>query len=563
MACPDGYQKKGGLPDYFWVNYTSVLCSSYGEDSLNCNLAKYNPANYIPFGLLYLPSFCAQGPPPAINLIPDSYNPISVAQTLADIVLAQIFPDVCECIPPPPEPPPFPGGQCPCASYLVRARIFYYADDPPTQPVTASQEIEYWGEISGARLVDAPGFGDGIPRKNIQVQARGTPPGECLSEPIWMNHFLSGYPNAYDARIVSIRKTDGSADECGDLPGEQPPPPEPEPPPPPPPPPPELPDLPPPPPELPGPQGPPGEKGDTGEKGEKGDTGAQGPPGEKGDTGEKGEKGDTGEKGERGDDGEPGQPGPQGPPGVGSQGPPGEQGPPGPAGEKGEKGDTGLPGEGAEVEFEQVSVERVICNASGEPIEQSVTFSVISGDNGSTADLYQQLFGQLLDLTSSVCEIKKGLDTLDLNVGIPMRGYDFDTGECCVLYFNDQRTSKLGIGRYIAVPMPDLDAIMNWANADPDWLTGSWYSYIQYRNSQGPKVACYAPSSEIASVQLAVLRSFVRREIGEIYHLGQPRIVAEKQELELKLKRVTYFPSGLEKAGRQEGNVIFTSARYD
>ena len=186
--------------------------------------------------------------------------------------------------------------------------------------------------------------------------------------------------------------------------------------------------------------------------------------------------------------------------------------------------------------------------------------SVIKGDVDSTANLYLQVFEAIADVQSELCEVNNLIQNLDLNVGIPMRSWEGDTGECAVLYFNSSAFASPTVGRYINVPHPNQQVILDWADTLPVWQTGSWYSYIQYISSRGPKVGNYAPSPDIALSQLALLESFVRDDLGLPYHRGEPRRVTDKLEISLNLKRVTYFPHGLEKAGRQEGSVWYVNS---
>ena len=309
--------------------------------------------------------------------------------------------------------------------------------------------------------------------------------------------------------------------------------------------------TPPPPPGRAGPQGPKGDIGPIGPQGLKGDKG------DKGDAGDKGDKGDKGDVGAIGPTGSVGEPGPRGEPGLpGLNGANGRDGEPGAMGAKGDKGDKG---ESGEVEIEQINISLATCDNGGDLTERVVTVPVLKGTNGSTANLYITLFDALLEANENICSLAKKVESLDLNVGIPMRGYESDTGECVVLYFNDARGNKLGIGRYLQVPYPDQQKVLDWCQTDPEWFTGSWYAYAQFKSSQGPKIANYASTPKIAEQQLNILLGMIREDSPTIYHLGSPRLVADKQQLILRLKRATYFPEGLEKAGRQPGTVIFTN----
>ena len=211
------------------------------------------------------------------------------------------------------------------------------------------------------------------------------------------------------------------------------------------------------------------------------------------------------------------------------------------------------------MEFEEIEIIRRSCDENGDVVEISDLVSVIKGDTDSTANLYLQVFEALADIQAELCGIQDSIDNQDLNVGIPMRSWEGDTGECAVLYFNSSDFESPTVGRYVNVPHPHHDRILTWAETQPVWYTGSWYAYSQYLSSRGPKVANYAPDSGLAASQLALLKSLVREDLGEPFHRGQPRQVPDKLEIRLNLKRVTYFPFGLEKAGRQQGVVWYVN----
>jgi hypothetical protein len=210
------------------------------------------------------------------------------------------------------------------------------------------------------------------------------------------------------------------------------------------------------------------------------------------------------------------------------------------------------------MEFIDLSVQYEDCNDAGGTITRTTTVKVPKGTNGDARDLYTLILNRIGVATNSLCIIDNKIEQIDPCVGVPLRGWEQDTGEVAVLYFNDQLTAKLGIGRYVNIPYPNRSAILQWAASIPTWQTGNVYVYTQYTSSQGVKIANYAPRVELALQQQAVLKSLTRLPQSDVYFDAPPRLVKDKQVLTLSLKRVTYFPSGKEQAGRQAGAIWYT-----
>jgi hypothetical protein len=175
---------------------------------------------------------------------------------------------------------------------------------------------------------------------------------------------------------------------------------------------------------------------------------------------------------------------------------------------------------------------------------------------------YREIFDVMSRNITEVCGLKFKIDNLDLCSGVPLTSLGNDVAECAVLYFNDQRTSKEGIGRYVQVPKPKRDAILTWAETDPSWFTGSIYCYVQYFSSKGTKIAVFANESNTAILQRDLLKSFCAIPDSDIFFESPPRRVTDKLQLHLKLKTVTYYKSATEKGGKQSGEVIFRSQNY-
>lgn len=580
MACTNGSQKKSTSPDIAILTVGEIICGLYGESSLFCQYSKGGLGDIIPNAIFDVNAFCGSEPPaiPSIS-ITDFFGTGWVEKAISAAKNSK-WSEYCECKLPPPEPPPFSGGQCNCVKYIVNATIRF--NDGSTRNI----QNTLWGEVISVRCATAGGNGACQPTYLCRGFTFNSTVCNTLKEysaASFAGGSQTGSPPTI--AITSISRLDGTADTCGDPPGRQPPAPNPTIPPPP-----SYPDnLPPPPPppqckvcpSIPGAQGEKGDTGEKGEKGDKGDTGVKGDKGDKGDAGIQGIQGErgadgnrgvTGDKGEKGDKGDAGLPGVDGRDGLpGSDGNPGRDGLPGERGERGEpglsikgdkgdRGEQGIPGEDAKVEFDTVLVSYDDCTPGGELVSKSITFQVIKGDDGSTYDLYRELFQTLGGIDSQLCTIRGAMETLDLNIGVPMRGYEIPMPQCTVLYFNDTRTSKQGIGRYVNIPNPNNEEILKWAETDPLWQTGNWYVYTQYLTSRGAKVANYANDYETANQQQRILETFTNFTPGQIYHRGAPREVTQKLELQLRLKRVTYFPGILGQAGNEPGEVLFVNS---
>ena len=579
MACTFGTQKKPSSPDYTFLSSGDIVCDLYGLNSTMCEYVR-GGFGATPNMLVDVNDLCSK---PPVSFPPFTFaellNPTAFIGKVIDSVKAQKWNDLCECKSPPPEPPPFSGGQCACSLYGIEVEIYNFAVGGRWDSLNPQN---VFGAITGVTLEFDATDGD-----TVYVFCRGYANEGCIA-PVKRRLYRTGNPNQSfynQVRVKSITLRSGS-NNCGDPPGNQSPPPNPDPTPPPPPLPPGAP-PPPPPPHCKGcPPSPPGEKGDTGatgatgakgDKGDKGDTGskgdtgndgAKGEPGDVGAVGATGVAGDKGDKGDKGDAGIPGTNGRDGLPGsdgaMGRDGLPGiqgERGDPGLSikGDKGDKGDTGSSGSNAEVEFEPVTVTYSDCNAGGELVERSVSFQVIKGAEGSTKQLYTSLFSAMGSLEASVCKVTNSIDTLDLNVGIPLAGWERSTAVNTVLYFNDSRSTAKGVGRYICIPEPNNQEILEWAATDPEWLTGNWHYYTQYLTSKGAKISSFSVSFEKSVEQQNILKSFTNYQPTSIYFDSTPRMLQNKRELQLRLKRVTYFPGTIGQEGQQEGNVIFTN----
>lgn len=579
MACTNGSKKKPSAPDYTFLSSGDLMCSLYGLNSDMCAYVR-GGLGAIPNAFVDVNDLCSIPPPDVSSFsIGDLLNPAGFINKAVEIAKASKWSEFCECIAPPPEPPPFKGGQCAGVQYIFN----YKGIDSGGNEYTSAQRVSY-GPLD-TKNVYTPNASGANSLQQFIIFSRDNLGGQIQETAAtqYFNPTSSIKPYSY---LDVIRRLDGLPDNCGDPSGNQPPPPDPDPLPPPPQLPPGAP-PPPPPPHCKGCPAPPaGEKGDTGatgatgatgQKGDKGDTGSKGDPGNdgatgaKGDTGVAGASGIAGVKGDRGEPGTPGSPGINGIDGRdGSNGSNGNDGATGAkgdtgerglsiVGEKGDKGDTGSSGRDAEVEFEPVTVTYSDCNAAGELVERSVSFQVIKGAEGSTKQLYASLFSAVGSLEASVCKVTKSIDTLDLNVGIPLAAWERSTAVNTVLYFNDSRSTAKGIGRYICIPEPNNQKILEWAATDPEWLTGNWHYYTQYLTSKGAKISSFSVSFEKSVVQQNILKSFTNYQPTSIYFDSTPRMLQNKRELQLRLKRVTYFPGTIGQEGQQEGNVIFTN----
>lgn len=305
MPCPNGTRKKATASDLVYINHVAIVCARSGENSLPCKVARFNPANWIPFALLNTPEFCNAPAPQPANWTAEDFLSRAWVDKLIDWNLAQLWPTYCECLPDTSQPPPsLPSSTSPCLSELpFRIKYFSPNNNQTYNVFVHGYYIQDHGNVLGIHWTDVP---------NGPMPDRGE----------------------IEVSTLEVYDSSGNLVESGYCPGDSvPPPPEPDPPPPPLVYPPDLPPLPEPPPYEcpecpPGPQGPQGPQGPEGPEGPEGPQGPQGIPGE---PGAQGPRGFTGLTGNQGPEGPIGIQGPQGPQGI-----PGEQGPQGLQGEDGE-----------------------------------------------------------------------------------------------------------------------------------------------------------------------------------------------------------------------------------
>jgi hypothetical protein len=561
MGCPNGSRRKAGTDDYEWINQQELMCTLYGEDSWICQAVKSLAIVQLPVDLIETSGFCSSyvGYPSDIA-VTDLLTPSGFINKVLQAAKATKWKQICECTPKPKKP--HEGANC------------YRINSPGINgyPDCSDAEGEYFIEFNATEIRTVETIWD-------------------TSKGLYRGSAQNGCPiiEIYDGSTFLLQVSQKSLSTltlCDGSDWEEDPPP--------------IEDEDPPPKPPPGIKPPPGRTGDKGEKGDKGEAGQKGDKGTKGDTGTKGDKGDKGDKGVKGDKGDKGDKGNAGNKGdkgdkgdkgnTGDEGLQGKKGDSGLKGDKGEKGDSGSKGDKGEkgntgetgkvgakgdkgdkgdkgadgiVEFTNLRITYNDCGDSGNLIQRSTTVQVPKGKDGDTAALYTLILGRLGVTTDALCTIENKVDHLDLNVGIPMRHYEGDTATCCVLYFNDQRTTKSGVGRYINVPAPNRTKVLEWAATDPTWETGNWYKYTQYRSSQGLKIANYAKTQEICDQQQLTLLSLTDLPTGSVYYSALSRLVANKGIYKLKLKRITFFASATEKAGRQDGQEWYKNPKRD
>lgn len=144
--------------------------------------------------------------------------------------------------------------------------------------------------------------------------------------------------------------------------------------------------------------------------------------------------------------------------------------------------------------------------------------------------------------------------------GVPIESYDLPTISCCVLYFAKYLGQQENIGRYITIPNPNIDAIKQWANIDREYSTGRHFKYVRFVSSRGNKIQVYGSSPELASQQIVELLGLTNYTAEDIYFDAPVREVTEKRIEQLKLKYVTYYPDNTtSKRGKQGGTIIWRS----
>jgi len=214
MSCPNGSQKKSGIPDYEWLSITDELCALYGEDSWMCQLSKLNLAGYIKNNLVDVNALCSSPPPEVDSLTPEDFlGGVTGGWLDKAIQISQgsKWNDWCECTP---TPPTFNNGQCPV---------------PYTVTATWTSNFQNEGEIPHNSTFHIYG-----PISAIQLENPG-PNGACglfvygcnfQGLPAIANDSLGYYPAEIASNLVvtGVTPADGQPDNCGNAPSPPPPP---------------------------------------------------------------------------------------------------------------------------------------------------------------------------------------------------------------------------------------------------------------------------------------------------------------------------------------------------
>lgn len=310
---------------------------------------------------------------------------------------------------------------------------------------------------------------------------------------------------------------------------------------------------------APGAKGDKGDKGDVGAPGEKGIDGSPGEPGAAGAKGDRGDKGDTGAVGATGERGEPGATGERGATGdKGEQGEPGLPGAPGAPGADGQKGDTGDKGDkGDDAMPEDVidlTIPQGLCN---EGLWEAA--EIVVPVFARLAPQALAIFTALDAARKILCKPEEEESTQDLCVGIPLVGYEETTYDVATLYFNDRKTSKSGIGRYLNIPRPNRDALLAWASPERTYNPGSYMAYSQFQSSKGVKLQVLGQSIAECEAMRDILRQMSLFSDEETYFKAPGRKVTSHRVLQLHLRRITYWvDNSKHKEGRQPGTVIWS-----
>lgn len=289
--CPYGSEKIEEVENFVVLDVKLAICEIYGFDSWMCKAVSSGLVPNLPLALIDTNAFCSQPPPVEDSFdLTDILDPINAGAKVINVAKALRWNNYCYCKPPPAPPPPFYGGQCAGEGYNVELEFSQLQSDSVTYLPQFRQTFQLAGKIGNPYYVvypDQESYGGWFVPYNS---------GNNLLETVNTGRHSNGNPYSKVA-IVTVSKSDGSPDTCGDPPAPVPPRPPAPPPPPPPPPPVDPPDIPPPSVECHCPPPPPGEKGEPGIPGA---PGAPGPPGEKGEAGAPGIPGIPGEKGEPG-----------------------------------------------------------------------------------------------------------------------------------------------------------------------------------------------------------------------------------------------------------------------
>ena len=518
MACPNGFQKKASSPDYAWANWRDVFNCNGPNPPIFCGVVINT---LIPISLVNVNQLCSGPPPtPADISITDLLSLPAIVAKIADFTVANMHYGLCECVPDPNNPPPnFTGGQC-ADYYNVTVRMAWYGPRERTYSIQ--------GPIFGAAAYDR-GVYDGLGRYVYVIKGSG--PGRSTSfsnvspspSQYWMRIDASNNDNDRPTgiQIINIARENNQPDNCGNpiYVGPQPDPAK-------------QPVL---PPGVPPP--PPGATGATGSVGPAGPAGPAGPPGQ---------NAPPCTPCTDGVDGLPGRDGVDGADGInGLDGIDGNDGLDGLDGVDGLDGADGRDGD--EVEFTNITVPIGNCFENSFSVD-GVQVSCIVGLESQV----EQQFKSLLEIARQNCRQP------DLSVGEPMVSYTKSVFPCVVLYFNDSRTTKFGIGRYLQIPNPNVPAILSWVDKNHLYKSGRWMAYNQYLDSKNVQVKAFGLNAMEANTWRNTLHSLSNFTNQDIFHPGQPRETTEKLEYDLYLVRATFFEdNSKKKSGRQTGKLIW------
>ena len=143
-----------------------------------------------------------------------------------------------------------------------------------------------------------------------------------------------------------------------------------------------------------------------------------------------------------------------------------------------------------------------------------------------------------------------------------MSSYEKYTAHCVILYFNDARTDKKGDGRYLQIPNPNTDTILQWANLNNEYNPGSYMAYTQYQHTRGVKIQVFGNTAESADQMRNLLETFTNFKSEELYFRAPARLCTPKLELKLKLVRITLFPdNSRQKDGRKLGTILWENGQ--
>lgn len=170
------------------------------------------------------------------------------------------------------------------------------------------------------------------------------------------------------------------------------------------------------------------------------------------------------------------------------------------------------------------------------------------------------LFENLARTRKEVCEKEEAKI-----IGLPLPYYETNTSRCATLYYGFSPPRGVTVGRYLNIPNPNLDLLIEEAKDIPPYRPGKYTCYTQYLSQKGNKIQVFGNNPVDCDNYRILLERFTLFEEKDIYFRAPVKEVQPRYNYELKLRRITYFPERVDRySGNDLGEIIWEKRRpYD